>query len=115
MDSAWRIRKMRKLLTTLTALTLIGGVLLSAPARTLAAGGSAVYWISTASVGAGTSCASPTHEYDAANADKRFNDRNLFRTRSPGKRLSFFGKETAAASSECDRNKLAVPTASKQS
>ena len=65
---------MRKLLTTLTALTLIGGVLLSAPARTLAAGGSAVYWISTASVGAGTSCASPTHQYDAANADKRFND-----------------------------------------
>lgn len=65
---------MRKLLTTLTALTLIGGVLLGAPARTLAAGGSAVYWISTASVGAGTSCASPTHQYDVANADKRFND-----------------------------------------
>ena len=65
---------MRKLLTTLTALTLIGGVLLGAPARTLAVGGSAVYWISTASVGADTSCASPTHQYDAANADKRFND-----------------------------------------
>jgi predicted outer membrane repeat protein len=65
---------MRKLLTTLTALTLIGGVLLGAPARTLAAGGSAVYWISTASVGAGTSCASPTHQYDVANANKRFND-----------------------------------------
>jgi predicted outer membrane repeat protein len=65
---------MRKLLTTLTALTLIGGVLLGAPARTLAAGGSAVYWISTASVGAGTSCASPTHQYDVTNANKRFND-----------------------------------------
>jgi predicted outer membrane repeat protein len=65
---------MRKLLTTLTALTLIGGVLLGAPARTLAAGGSAVYWISTAAVGAGTSCASPTHQYDEANANKRFND-----------------------------------------
>jgi predicted outer membrane repeat protein len=65
---------MRKLLTTLTALTLIGGVLLGAPARTLAVGGSAVYWISTASVGAGTSCASPTHQYDGANVDKRFND-----------------------------------------
>jgi predicted outer membrane repeat protein len=65
---------MRKLLTTLTALTLIGGVMLGAPARTLAAGGSAVYWISTASVGAGTSCASPTHQYDATNTNKRFND-----------------------------------------
>ncbi len=65
---------MRKLLTALTALTLVGGVLLGAPARTLAAGGSAVYWISTASVGAGTSCASPTHQYDWANENKRFND-----------------------------------------
>lgn len=65
---------MRKFLTTLTALTLVGGVLLGAPARTLAAGGSADYWISTASVGAGTSCASPTHQYDATNTNKRFND-----------------------------------------
>lgn len=54
---------MRKFLTTLTALTLIGGVLLGAPVRTLAVGESAVYWISTASVGAGTGCASPTHQY----------------------------------------------------
>ena len=67
---------MRKLLTALTALTLVGGVLLGAPARTLAVGesDSAVYWISTASVGAGTSCASPTHQYDATNTNKRFND-----------------------------------------
>jgi predicted outer membrane repeat protein len=64
---------MRKLLTTLTALTLIGGVLLGAPARTLAVGGSAVYWISTASVGAGTSCASPTHQY-ATVEGQYFND-----------------------------------------
>ena len=65
---------MRKLLTTLTALTMIGGVLLAAPARTLAVGESAVYWISTATVGAGTSCASPTHQYDATNGNKNFND-----------------------------------------
>jgi hypothetical protein len=67
---------MRKFLTALTALTLVGGVLLGAPARTLAVGesDSAVYWISTASVGAGTSCASPTHQYDWANENKRFND-----------------------------------------
>jgi predicted outer membrane repeat protein len=67
---------MRKFLTALTGLTLIGGVLLGAPARTLAVGegGSADYWISTASVGAGTSCASPTHQYDWANENKRFND-----------------------------------------
>ena len=65
---------MRKLLTTLTALTMIGGVLLAAPARTLAVGESAVYWISTATVGAGTGCASPTHQYDATNGNKNFND-----------------------------------------
>lgn len=65
---------MRKLLTTLTALTLIGGVLLGAPARSLAAGGSAVYWISTATVGAGTGCASPTHEYISGDLTARLND-----------------------------------------
>lgn len=65
---------MRKFFTTLTAATLIGGVLLGAPARTLAVGESAVYWISTASVGAGTGCASPTHQYDATNVNKRIND-----------------------------------------
>ena len=64
---------MRKLLTTLTALTLIGGVLLGAPARTLAVGESAVYWISNASVGAGTGCASPTHQY-ATVEGQYFND-----------------------------------------
>ena len=65
---------MRKLLTTLTALTLIGGVLLGAPARTLAVGESAVYWISNASVGAGTGCASPTHEYISGDLTARLND-----------------------------------------
>jgi predicted outer membrane repeat protein len=65
---------MRKLLTTLTALTMIGGVLLAAPARTLAVGESAVYWISNASVGAGTSCASPTHEYISGDLTARLND-----------------------------------------
>lgn len=71
---------MRKLLTALTALTLVGGVSLGAPARTLALGGSAVYWISTAPVGEGvddgTSCASPTHQYDATTVDddQYFND-----------------------------------------
>lgn len=65
---------MRKLLTTLTALTMIGGVLLAAPARTLAVGGSAVYWISTATVGAGTGCASPTHEYISGDLTARLND-----------------------------------------
>ena len=69
---------MRKLLTALTALTLVGGVSLGAPARILAVGGSAVYWISTASVGEGigdgTSCASPTHQYDATAEDQYFND-----------------------------------------
>jgi hypothetical protein len=67
---------MRKLLTALTALTLVGGVSLGAPARTLALVGSGVYWISTASVGAGSSCASPTHQYDATaeGEDQYFND-----------------------------------------
>ena len=65
---------MRKLLTTLTALTLVGGVLLGAPVRTLAVGESAVYWISNASVGAGTSCASPTHEYISGDLTARLND-----------------------------------------
>jgi predicted outer membrane repeat protein len=74
MASAWRIRKMRKLLTALTALSLVGGVSLGAPARTLAVGESAVYWISTASVGAGTSCASPTHEYISGDLTARLND-----------------------------------------
>ena len=64
---------MRKFLTALTALTLVGGVLLGAPARTLAAGGSAVYWISTAAPGAGTGCASPTHQY-ATVEDQYFNN-----------------------------------------
>ena len=63
---------MRKLLTVLTALTLVGGISLSAPQTTVAADRN--YWISTASVGDGTSCASPTHEYDAADPDKQLND-----------------------------------------
>ena len=71
---------MRKLLTAFTALTLVGGVSLGAPARTLALVGSGVYWISTAPVGEGmddgTSCASPTHQYDATaeGEDQYFND-----------------------------------------
>ena len=65
---------MRKFLTALTALTLVGGVLLGAPARTLAVGESAVYWISNASVGAGTGCASPTHEYISGDLNARLND-----------------------------------------
>ena len=65
---------MRKFLTALTALTLIGGVLLGAPVRTLAVGESAVYWISNASVGAGTGCASPTHEYISGDLTARLND-----------------------------------------
>ncbi|RLT58052.1 MAG: hypothetical protein DWI70_00730 [Chloroflexi bacterium] len=65
---------MRKFLTALTALTLIGGVLLGAPARTLAVGESAVYWISTAAPGAGTGCASPTHEYISGDLTARLND-----------------------------------------
>ena len=65
---------MRKFLTALTALTLIGGVLLGAPVRTLAVGESAVYWIRNASVGAGTGCASPTHEYISGDLTARLND-----------------------------------------
>lgn len=63
---------MRKLLTALTALTLVGGVSLGAPAPAMAADHN--YWISTASVGDGTSCASPTYEYDAADGSKNLND-----------------------------------------
>lgn len=64
--------KMRKLLTSVTALTLVGGVILGTPARTRAAAGE--YWISTAAVGGGTSCAAPTHEYDEEDGGKHFND-----------------------------------------
>jgi hypothetical protein len=64
--------KMRKLLTSITALTLVGGVFLGTPARTRATAGE--YWISTATVGDGTSCAAPTHEYDQADPTKLFND-----------------------------------------
>lgn len=63
---------MRKLLTALTSLTLVGGVSLGAPATAMAA--DHTYWISTAAVGDGTSCSEPTHQYDQMLATKQFND-----------------------------------------
>jgi len=65
---------MRKLLTALTSLTLVGGVSLGAPATAMAA--DHTYWISTAAVGVGdgTSCSDPTHQYDQLLANKQFND-----------------------------------------